>query len=42
VVSGPARELEGRARRHDVQAPVRIEDVAEREQIVLVRAAPVV
>ena len=42
VVAGPARELQRRARGGHVQPPLRVEHVAEPEQVVLVGAAPVV
>jgi hypothetical protein len=42
VVAGPARELQRRARRDDVQPPLRVEHVGEAEQVVLVGAAAVV
>ncbi len=42
VVAGPARELQRRARGHDVQPPLRVEHVGEAEQVVLVGAAAVV
>ena len=42
VVAGPAGQRQRRARRRDVQAPLRVEHVGEREQVVLVGAAAVV
>ena len=42
VEPGPARQLERRARRDDVQAALGIERIGEREQVVLVGAAAVV
>ena len=42
MVAGPAGELQRGARRDDVQPPLRVEHVAEPEQVVLVGAAPVV
>ena len=41
VVPRPARKLERRSGRDDVEPALRIEHVGEREQIVLVGAAPV-
>ena len=42
VVPGPARQRQRRARRGDVQPPLRVEHVGEAEQVVLVGAAAVV
>src|SRR4051794_22890157 len=42
VVAGPARKLQRRARRDDVEPPARVEHVGEAEQVVLVGAAAVV
>lgn len=41
VIPGPARKLERRSWRDDVEPAFRIEHVGEREKVVLVRAAPV-
>ena len=42
VVAGPAGDHQRRARSDDVQAPLRVEDVGEPEQILLVGPAAVV
>ena len=42
VVAGPTGHRQRRARGGDVQAPLRIKRVGERQQVVLVGAAPVV